>query len=392
MKTTQETLRIKDNIKEAILYTAFELSLKKWKLAFSNGEKMRTVSIDARNLAQLHEEIDKAKQRFALGDDIGMMSCYEAGRDGFWLHRYLLSCGIDNVVVDSASIEVNRRKRRAKTDRIDVRKLMHMLLRYHGGEQLVWSVVNVPSEAAEDGRQLHRELESLKKERTMHRNRLKSLLIQQGIVVSNPSSRKFLIELEKLRSWDGKELPADLKSRIIREHARLRMVEEQIYALGKQREKRVAAADSDAMKQIEQLMTLVGIGMNSSWKFVMEFFAWRNFKNGKQIGALSGLTPTPYDSGGSLREQGISKAGNARVRTLAVEMAWVWLRFQPQSKLSQWYLKRFAEGGKRMRRIGIVAMARRLLIDLWRYRNMGWFRKGHAWLTLLNNCITDCNE
>ena len=381
MKTTQETLRIKDNIKEAILYTAFELSLKKWKLAFSNGEKMRTVSIDARNLAQLHEEIDKAKQRFALGDDIGMMSCYEAGRDGFWLHRYLLSCGIDNVVVDSASIEVNRRKRRAKTDRIDVRKLMHMLLRYHGGEQLVWSVVNVPSEAAEDGRQLHRELESLKKERTMHRNRLKSLLIQQGIVVSNPSSRKFLIELEKLRSWDGKELPADLKSRIIREHARLRMVEEQIYALGKQREKRVAAADSDAMKQIEQLMTLVGIGMNSSWKFVMEFFAWRNFKNGKQIGALSGLTPTPYDSGGSLREQGISKAGNERVRTLAVEMAWVWLRFQPQSRLSQWYSQRFGQGGKRMRRIGIVAMARRLLIDLWRYLEQGVVPEGARLVT-----------
>ncbi len=168
MKKTQETLRIKDSIKEAILYTAFELSLKKWKLAFSNGKKMRTVTIDARNFAQLHEEIDKAKQRFAIGDDIRMMSCYEAGRDGFWLHRYLLGCGI----------------------------------------------ANVPSEDAEDGRQLHRELEVLKKERTMHRNRLKGLLIQQGIVMSNPSSRKFLIELETLRTWDGKELPADFKSRI----------------------------------------------------------------------------------------------------------------------------------------------------------------------------------
>ena len=367
MKKTQETLRIKDSIKAAVLYMAFELSLKKWKLAFSNGEKMRTVTIDARNLAQLQEQIEKARQRFGLEGPIRVVSCYEAGRDGFWLHRYLLSCGIDNVVVDSASIEVNRRKRRAKTDRIDVRKLMHMLLRYHGGEQLVWSVVNVPSEPAEDGRHLHRELEVLKKERTMHRSRLKSLLIQHGIVVSNPSSRKFLIQLETLRTWDGKELPADLKSRMIREHARLRMVEEQIYALDKEREQRVAAADSEPMKQVEQLMTLVGIGMNSSWKFVMEFFAWREFKNGKQIGALSGLTPTPYDSGSGLREQGISKAGNERVRTLAVEMAWVWLRFQPQSKLSQWYLKRFAEGGKRMRRIGIVAMARRLLIDLWHY-------------------------
>jgi transposase len=190
------------------------------------------------------------------------------------------------------------------------------------------------------------------------------LLIQQGIVVSNPSSRKFVIQLEQWRTWDGKQLPADLKSRIIREHGRLRMVEEQIYALGKEREKRVAAADSEAMKQVEHLMTLVGIGMNSSWKFVMEFFAWRNFKNGKQIGALSGLTPTPYDSGAGQREQGISKAGNERVRTLAVEMAWVWLRFQPHSKLSQWYLKRFAEGGKRMRRIGTSACGA-LVLWLW---------------------------
>ena len=376
MKKTQETLRIKDSIKEAILYIAFELSNLKWKLAFSNGEKMRTVTIEARDLDKLHAEIEKAKQRFGIEGQIRVVSCYEAGRDGFWLHRYLLSCGIENVVVDSASIEVNRRKRRAKTDRIDVRKLMHKLLRYHGGEQLVWSVVNVPSEQAEDGRQLHRELEVLKKERNMHRSRLKSLLIQQGIVAPNPSSRKFLIQLETFRRWDGTELPADLKSRIIREHGRLRMIEEQIYSLNKEREKRVAAADNMSMQQVAHLMTLVGIGMNSSWKFVMEFFAWRDFKNGKQIGALSGLTPTPYDSGSSVREQGISKAGNERVRTLAVEMAWVWLRFQPQSKLSQWYLKRFAEGGKRMRRIGIVAMARRLLIDLWRYLEHGVVPEG----------------
>jgi transposase len=278
--------------------------------------------------------------------------------------------------VDSASIEVNRRKRRAKTDRIDVRKLLHMLLRYHSGEKLVWSVVNVPSEQAEDGRHLHRELEVLKKERTMHRSRLKSLLIQHGITVSNPSSRKFLIDLESTRRWDGTQLPLDLKARIAREHDRLRMVEEQIYSLGKEREKRVAAADTDPMKQVDRLMTLVGIGPNSSWKFVMEFFAWRNFKNGKEIGALSGLTPTPYDSGASLREQGISKAGNKRIRTLAVEMAWVWLRFQPRSKLSQWYARRFGEGGKRMRRIGIVAMARRLLIDLWRYLEYGVIPEG----------------
>jgi len=381
MKKRQETLRIHDSITEAILYTAFELSHRKWKLAFSNGEKMRIVTMDARDLDQLQEHMEKAKQKFGIEGPIRVVSCYEAGRDGFWLHRYLLSCGIENIVVDSASIEVNRRKRRAKTDRIDARKLLHKLLRYHGGEPLVWSVVNVPGEQAEDARQLHRELEVLKKERTMHRNRLKSLLIQQGIVVSNPSSRKFLIHLETLRRWDGKELPADLKARIIREHARLRMVEEQIYALGKEREQRVAAADSGAIKQVAQLMTLVGIGPNSSWKFVMEFFAWRDFKNGKQIGALSGLAPTPYDSGCGQREQGISKAGNERVRTLAVEMAWVWLRFQPQSRLSQWYSQRFGQGGKRMRRIGIVAMARRLLIDLWRYLEQGVVPEGARLVT-----------
>jgi transposase len=376
MKKTQKTLRNEDTINESILYTAFELSHRKWKLAFSNGEKMRTITIDARDLDQLQVQIEKAKHRFGLEGHIRIVSCYEAGRDGFWLHRYLLSCRIENVVVDSASIEVNRRKRRAKTDRIDARKLLYKLLRYHGGEELVWSVVNVPSEEAEDGRQLHRELEVLKKERNMHRNRLKSLLVQQGIVVSNPSSRKFLIQLETFRTWNGKELPEDLKSRIIREHGRLRMVEEQIYALDKERERRVATADNLSMQQLADLMTLVGIGMNSSWKFVMEFFAWRDFKNGKEIGALSGLTPTPYDSGASQHEQGISKAGNERVRTLAVEMAWVWLRFQPQSKLSQWYLKRFAEGGKRMRRIGIVAMARKLLIDLWRYLEHGVVPEG----------------
>ena len=231
MKKTQETLRSKDNTKTAVLYIAFERSHRKWKLAFSNGEKMRTVSIEARNLEQLQEEISKAKKRFGIDKRLRVVSCYEAGRDGFWLHRYLVSCGIDNLVVDSASIEVNRRKRRAKTDRIDVRKLLHMLLRYHGGEKLVWSVVNVPSVADEDARHLHREREVLIKERTMPRHRIKGLLIQHGITITNPSSRTFLLDLDSLRTWEGRPLREDLKARIIREHGRLRMVEEHLYAL-----------------------------------------------------------------------------------------------------------------------------------------------------------------
>jgi transposase len=348
MKKTQRTLRAE--------------------LAFGYNGKMRMVSIDARDLNQIQQAIEKAKKRFKLDGEVKILSCYEAGRDGFWLHRYLLSCGIDNLVVDSSSIEVNRRKRRAKTDRIDAKKLLAMLIRYHGGERRMWSVVNVPSVEAEEGRHLHRELDVLKKERKMHRSRIKSLLFQHGIAVKNPSSRRFLIELETL--------PLDFKARIIREHARLRMVEEQIYGLKKEQEQRLERCDSASLKKVAQLMELRGIGVTSSWKFVMEFFGWREFKNDKQIGALAGLTPTPYDSGGYQREQGIGKDGNKRVRTLTVEMAWVWIRFQPQSKLAKWYQQRFEGGGSRTRRIGIVAVARRLLIDLWRYLEYGVIPEG----------------
>jgi len=367
MKKTQETLRIKDSIKEAVLYIAFELSNSKWKLAFSDGSKIRYKTITAGNLDQLQVEIDLAKRKFQMIEDVRVLSCYEAGRDGFWIHRYLESQGIENLVVDSASLEVNRRKRRAKTDRIDVRKLLRMLLRYWGGEKQVWSVVRVPSETDEDARHLHRGLEDLNKERTMHRNRIKGFLVLHGIKVSNPSHKRFLEQLEKLRTWDGRQVPPDLKSTIIREYERLQMVEEQIRALEREKTERLKNPDTDSLQKVVKLASLYGIGSVSSWTFVMEFFGWRQFQNRKEVGALAGLTPTPYDSGKSLREQGISKAGNQRIRALAVEIAWAWLRFQPQSNLSQWYMKRYANGGKRMRRIGIVAVARKLLIDLWRY-------------------------
>jgi transposase len=376
MKKTKGTPRKKGSIMERVLHLAFELSQNKWKLGFSDGNKMRFKSIVARSLEQLHEEIEKAQVRFKMKGDVRIVSCYEAGRDGFWLHRHLLSCGIENVVVDSSSIEVNRRKRRAKTDRIDARKLLGMLMRYHGGERKLWSVVNVPNVEAEDGRNLNRELEVLKKERTMHRNRLRGLLIQQGLEVRNPSAKKFLQELEALRSWDAEELPEDLKARIVREYERLRMVEEHIKILKKERERRVQLADKPSFQKVAQLRTLYGIGVTSSWDFVMEMFAWREFRNRRQVGAFPGLTPTPYDSGGSQREQGISKAGRGRIRALSIQIAWAWLRFQPQSKLSKWFWRRFGHGGKRMRKIGIVAVARKLLIDLWRYLEYGLIPEG----------------
>ena len=376
MKKTQETLRREDSRKEAVLHMAFELSNTKWKLAFSDCSKRRLVSINARNLEQLQEEIEKAKLRFKLTDDVRIVSCYEAGRDGFWLHRYLLSSGIDNAVVDSSSIEVNRRKRRAKTDRIDARKLLMMLIRYHAGERKLWSVLRVPSVEAEDGRSLNRELEVLAKERTMHCSRIRGLLIREGLQVGNPSGKKFLEEVDSLRTWDGRKLPSDFKARIVREYERLRMVEGQIGILKKERERRVQSADTPSLRKVSQLRTLYGIGPTSSWDFVMELFSWRNFKNRRELGAFLGLTPTPYDSGGSQREQGISKEGRGRIRALSIQIAWGWLRFQPHSKLTQWYMERFAGGGSRMRRIGIVAVARRLLIDLWRYTEYGLIPEG----------------
>jgi transposase len=346
---------------------AFELSSSKWKLAFSNGSKIRYKTITSGDLARLQVEIELAKHKFQMNEDVRVVSCYEAGRDGFWIHRYLESQGIENLVVDSASLEVNRRKRRAKTDRIDVAKLLRMLMRYWGGEKKVWSVVRVPSEQDEDARQLHRGLEGLRRERTKHRNRIKGLLVQQGIKVSNPSQKKFLDVLEKLRTWNGQALAPGLKCQVVRAYERLQMVEDQIKALETEKKERLKNPETVSLQKVAKLAMLYGIGPVSSWTFVMEFFGWRQFQNRREVGGLAGLTPTPYDSGKSIREQGISKAGNQRVRALAVEIAWAWLRFQPQSKLSQWYMKRYANGGKRMRRIGIVAMARRLLIDLWRY-------------------------
>jgi transposase len=358
-----------------VLYVAFELANSTWKLACSDGSKLRYVTVTAGDLAQVQRAIIEAKRHFGIGDEVHTVSCYEAGRDGFWLYRYLQSCGIDNVVVDSASLEVNRRLRRAKTDRVDAGKLLSMLIRYHGREKQLWRVVRVPSREDEDARHLHRELGALKRERTRYRNRIHGILIQQGLRINNPSKKRFVQELESLRTWDGRELPPEMKVRLIRVYERLRMVEDQISTLVKEKAQRLQ--DENArMAQVAQLLRLPGIGPISSWTFVMEFFGWRRFRNRPEVAALAGLSPTPYNSGSRLREQGISKAGNRRVRTLAIEIAWTWLRFQPRSKLSWWFLERFAGGGSRMRRLGIVALGRRLLIDLWRFLEYGVVPEG----------------
>jgi len=354
-----------------VLYVAFELGWTEWKLAFTAaaGAPARLRSIGARALVRLHQEIANAKKRFGLPDDAPVRSCYEAGRDGFWLHRYLESQGIANVVVDSASIEVNRRARRAKSDRLDAAKLLTQLLRYHGGETRVWSVVVVPSAANEDQRQLHRDQMALKAERTEHVNRIKGLLAGCGLTAT--VDKQFLERLEALRTWEGAALPSELRHRLQREHARWQLVDAQIGELDKERVERIRHSPEKEMRQVRQLLQVAGVGVNSAWLFVRELFGWRRFANRRQLAALAGLAPTPYQSGSSHHEQGISKAGNPRLRALLVEIAWGWLRWQPDSHLSRWYQERFGKGTSRYRRVGIVAVARKLLIALWRYLETG---------------------
>jgi transposase len=363
----ETTCTINDTPFSQHLFMAIELSNGKWQLGFTigYGQQPRLRSLPGRDLKALAEEIRLAKVRFNLGEDTPVMSCYEAGRDGFWLHRYLVAQGIINVIVDSASIEVNRRKRRAKTDRMDVGKLLTMLMRYHGGEKKVWSIVHVPTSEEEDQRQLHRELMALTAERTRHINRIKGLLTSQGIVL--PVQADFISRLEEVQLWDGSKLPFGLRSRLVREHERLQLFNQQIRQLDHSRLETIRTSTSPAVEQVRQLLRLKAIGMNSAWVYVMEFFSWRNFHNRREVGSLAGLTPTPYQSGESAHEQGISKAGNRRIRAMAIEIAWVWLRYQPNSQLSCWYQERFARGNSRLRRIGIVALARRLLIELWKY-------------------------
>jgi transposase len=366
----QTTRREEFTSQEAVLHLSFDLGWSEWKLAFGTtpGQRPRLRTVAARDLDGLLREIERAKERFELPSTARVVSCYEAGRDGFWLHRYLLTQGIDNLVVDSSSIEVSRRARRAKTDRLDAEKLLSHLIRSTQGEK-VFSVLRVPNPQQEDNRQGPRELGCLKEERTAHRNRIKSLLAGQGIRLE--VNQDFLEQLDQVRLWDGGPLPAELRQRLLREHERLALLQKQIKELERQRREAVREAPEVAHQQVKHLLKLRGVGDNSAWLLVREFFGWRQFQNGRELGALAGLVPMPHQSGDLDREQGISKAGNRRVRTMLIEIAWTWVRFQPRSRLTLWFQQRYGPGNGRSRRVGIVATARRLLIALWRYLNNG---------------------
>jgi len=371
MEVTRQAL-INDTSVALMLYMALELSASKWKVAVAEGLRAPSQhTLNAGDVGGLLLLIDKATKRCGLQGRVRVKSCYEAGRDGFWLHRWLLEQGIDNVVVDSSSIEVNRRARRAKSDALDVAKLYEMLVRYVAGEKRVWRAVRVPSVQQEDERRLHRELERLKRERTAHANRIRSLAVLHNVRLAQVGGRGWSERLEQLKG----QLPVGLYAEIEREGVRQKLVGEQIAALEKSRKEQLQAMLEQG-GPVAALLKLRAIGVQTAWVLVRELFSWRRFANRRELAGCVGLNPSPYDSGASQREQGISKAGNRRVRALLVEIAWYWLRYQPHSALSAWFNRRFAPGGKRMRRIGIVALARRLLIALWRYVEHGVVPEG----------------
>lgn len=353
------------------LLLALDLGNTNWKLGFTAGgpalpPRMRT--IPARNLTRLRAEIAAAKTRFGLAADTPVVSCYEAGRDGFWLHRALESFGVTSLVVDSASIEMNRRRRQAKSDRLDTAALLGKLSRHVSGERGVWSVLHVPDVEDEDRRHLHRELFTITCERSRVVNRIRGLLALHGIVIEGSLPRTLPFH-ETLRSWNDTPLPRELYARLSREWGRLTFLRKELKRLVAMR--RALLRDNNpsdpTLPIVRKLMALRAIGEVSAWIYTTEFFAWRDFHNRRQVGAAAGLCSTLRTSGDMRREQGISKAGNRFIRALAIELAWSWLRRQPQSALSKWYKVRFGSGGPRLRRIGIVAMARKLLVALWRY-------------------------
>jgi transposase len=357
----------------AILFLALELGSTRWNLVFAiaNGRRPRSRSIAAGDLSALYQEIAKAQDRFGLPPTAPVRSCYEAGRDGFWLHRALIAHGITNVVVDPASIAVDRRQRRAKTDRIDGHKLVMQLMNAVAGDRRGWREVHVPSVEAEADRQLQREWDAVLEDRKRLRNRMQGLLVTQGVRL--PLTRGFAQHLEHARVWNETPLPPALIARLTRDWTQLQHVEGRLNTLRCVRRARIRATDRVG-EQTRQLQTLRAIG-DSALTLTTELFAWRAFRNGRQLGALVGLTPTPFRSDQTVRELGISGNGSRRLRALTVELAWGWIRWQPHSALSRWFTTRFGTHG-RARRIGIVAVARKLLIALWRYLEHGVIPEG----------------
>jgi transposase len=362
------------------IFVAIELSQRRWLVTLHSPDRDRISrrSLAGGDHAALLGLIEEVRMRAArkLGSEPRVVSCFEAGYDGHWLHRRLEAAGITSLEFDPASIAVEQRARRAKTDRIDGEVLLRTLMAHCRGEPRVVRIVRVPSVAQEDARRASRERDRLIREQTGHGNRLKALLRLHGLPVGNPRRRDWVEFVKQQRDWDGKPIPPHLLAEIAREHARLMLVRDQLAAL--EQESAAAQVEGEAVemaKRRERLDRVKGLGAVFSATLVNEAL-YKNFDNRRQVGAYFGLAPSPWQSGSTQREQGIGKSGNPRARHKAIEMAWLWLRHQPNSALSRSFHERTAQAGKRAKRVAIVALARKLVVALWRYLICGLVPEG----------------
>jgi transposase len=356
------------------LLVAIEMSLKNWRLVMSpeGGTRNRVKTVEAGNYFELEKAVAEARERFKLPPLTPIVFCYEAGRDGFYPYRRLTELGHEVWVIDSASIEVSRRQKQAKSDGIDGDKLAELMQRKARGDKKALRLVRVPSLEVEDERLLPREREIILHDIGRLRNQIESILFTQG-------HRGIPKAAAALKPWVAEQggLTPQLRERLGREIERLALLEAQLQKVERAMALKVRKEQSAGIAAVAgALMQLCGIGLIGAWVLSSEIFGWRQFRNRREVGAALGLAPTPYSSGQDVREQGISKAGNRRARSMLVELAWLWLRYQPGSALSQWFMARFSSGGKRMRRIGIVALARRLAVALWRYADQGVLPEG----------------
>jgi transposase len=357
------------SVSEPILFVAFELGKKDWKLAMTSafGVSPWVKTVPSGDLRAAERVVRAARERYRLPATARVVSCYEAGRDGFWIHRALQAMGIENRVIDSASIEVNRRARRTKSDRVDALKLVMMLVRVWAGEPRVFAEVRVPSVEAEAARHGSRERSALIQEQTRLRNQIGSWLATWGCRVS-VRTRRQPAWWTSVRDWAGAVLPLAVQARIARATMRLTLLAEQIALIDASQTATVREAAPTS--PLRRLVRLKGVATTSASVLLEEGLVWRAFENRRQIGGLLGFAPARYASGESVRDQGISRAGNTRLQAVMVQLAWGWVHWQRQSALTRWYLDRFGRG-RRARRIGIVALARKLLIALWRYAAAG---------------------
>jgi len=364
------------------IFVSLELSRSTWlitSLLPGGSEKMSKHSVPAGDICALLARFSELRQKAftRTGKSFPIIVIQEAGLDGFWIHRVLQNEGIESHVVDPASIATSRRHRRAKTDRIDGETLLRTLLAYKRGEPRVCAMVKAPTPEEEDRRRLCRERKVLIAERVQHVNRIKGLLLCQGVSGYEALRRDRRQRLDELKTGDGRALPDHLKAQISRELARLELLLEQIKAMEAERDALFAAAKATmpASGPVAMLLEIKGIGPEFAAILWLEAF-FRSFANRKQVAAYAGLAPTPWQSGSVDREQGVSKAGNPRLRTMLIQLAWLWLRHQPQSALALWFKERVSRNGGRFKKTTIVALARKLLVALWKYVTAGVIIEG----------------